>query len=325
MKKELKLFSLILLFLLTVFILQGIYLPLELESEEKIFSVNKGDSVFKIANNLKEENLIKDPFFFNLYVFLIGKNKSLQAGEYLIESPVSTKEIAQKMAEGDALKEREITIVEGWTIKDIAEYFEKEEIFDSNRVIEKSNSLELDFDFLENDLEGYLFPDTYRIYRDDTIESVFEKMLGNFKKKVTQGLKEEIEKQERPISDIIKMASMIEKEVIDFEDKRIVAGILWKREKVNMPLQVDATINYITGRKGFDITKEEKKIDSPYNTYKYAGLPEGPICNPGLESIKSALDPKESEFWYYLSKPEGDTVFSRTLEEHNTNKAKYLK
>jgi len=248
---------------------------------------------------------------------LSGDFRSLQAGEYLINPSFNVKEIAQKISRGDTLKEREVTIVEGWNLKDIAEYFEKEEIFSSEEIIEKSNNFEFS--------EGYFFPDTYRIGRNDSVEDVFNRMLLNFEKKVVQGLGEEIERQERPLSDIIKMASMIEREVVDFEEKRIVSGILWKRRENNMLLQVDATINYITGRKGFGITKEEKKIDSPFNTYKYLGLPEGPICNPGLESIKAALDPKESVFWYYLSTPEGEAIFSRTLEEHNVNKNKYLK
>jgi len=105
----------------------------------------------------------------------------------------------------------------------------------------------------------------------------------------------------------------------------LVSGILWKRLENNMPLQVDATISYITGKKTTKISKEETQIDSPYNTYKYLGLPLGPICNPGLESIKAALYPEISQYWYYLSTPEGETIFSKTLEEHNVAKAKYLK
>jgi len=105
----------------------------------------------------------------------------------------------------------------------------------------------------------------------------------------------------------------------------VVSGILWKRLKNNIPLQVDATISYITGKKTTEISIEETKIDSLYNTYKYKGLPLGPVCNPGLESIKAAIYPKNSEYWYYLSTPEGETIFSKTLEEHNIAKAKYLK
>ena len=121
------------------------------------------------------------------------------------------------------------------------------------------------------------------------------------------------------------MASLIEKEVIGKEDKEIVSGILWKRLKIGMPLQIDATIVYITGKKTTEISREETKIDSPYNTYRYLGLPPGPICNPGLESIITAVYPKISDNWYYLSSPEGETYFSKNLEEHNIKKVRYLK
>jgi len=166
------------------------------------------------------------------------------------------------------------------------------------------------------ELEGYLFPDTYWIRRGASLEEIVEKMKTNFQEK-TKGL--EI------TPEIVIMASLIEKEVKTKEDKELVSGILWKRLEDKMPLQVDATITYITGKRTTKISKEETQIDSPYNTYKYLGLPIGPICNPGLESIMAALYPKDSEFWYYLSSPEGKTYFSKTLEEHNIKKAKYLK
>ena len=109
------------------------------------------------------------------------------------------------------------------------------------------------------------------------------------------------------------------------EDKKIVSGILWKRIKAGMPLQVDATISYNTGKNTTKVFRSELQIDSPYNTYKYLGLPKGPICNPGIESITAAIYPEKSGFWYYLSTPEGETIFSATLEQHNIAKAKHLK
>jgi UPF0755 protein len=302
--------------------LQGIYLAPVSNSGEKIFSVKRGEGVFEIAQNLKKEELIKSPFFFNFYILLTGKTRNLQAGDYLLSSSLSVKEIAQNMIEGNSFKEREITIIEGWGIKEIGNYFADRGIFSYEEVIEKSKSSSFDFDFLEDNIEGYLFPDTYRIYRDDEVEDVFEKMILNFEEKVVKGLKEKIERQERSLSDIIIMASMIEREVINIDEKKVVSGLLWKRKENGIPLQVDATINYITGRR--EITKEDKKIDSPYNTYQYKGLPLGAICNPGIESIVAALEPKETNFWYYLSRPDGVTMFSKTLEEHNVKKSKYL-
>jgi len=176
---------------------------------------------------------------------------------------------------------------------------------------------------LDKNLEGYLFPDTYNIEKNDGVKKIVEKMLENFGIKLDSQLREEIQKQGKSVFEIITMASLIEKEVRIYIDKETVSGVLWKRLDSNMPLQVDATIVYVTGKK--TVSKEETKIDSLYNTYKYLGLPFGPICNPGLDSIKAAIYPKESKYWYYLSTLEGETIFSRTLEEHNMNKAKHLK
>lgn len=138
-------------------------------------------------------------------------------------------------------------------------------------------------------------------------------------------LRKEIEKQGKTIFEIITMASLLEKEVRTMEDKKMVSAVLWKRLEASMPLQVDATIIYITGKKTTKVSISETKIDSSYNTYRYKGLPIGPICNPGLDSIKAAIYPESSEYWYYLSTPEGETVFSETFKEHNIAKAKYLR
>ena len=121
------------------------------------------------------------------------------------------------------------------------------------------------------------------------------------------------------------MASILEKEVKTYEDRQIVAGILLKRLKTGWPLQVDAALTYLTGKESLDLTKDDLKIDSPYNTYKYYGLPRGPICSPGLSSIKAAIYYKENSYWFYLTTDDGETIFSKTLEEHNINRFKYLK
>jgi UPF0755 protein len=146
------------------------------------------------------------------------------------------------------------------------------------------------------------------------------KMLSNFKEKI-----DNTSIKGKTIFEIINMASLIEKEVRTFEDKKIVSGILWKRLEIGMPLQVDATIAYITKKKTTRISLEELKIDSPYNTYLYKGLPLGPISNPGLSSIVASINPEKSDFLFYLSTLEGETVFSRNLTEHNIAKQKYLK
>lgn len=321
---------LVIIILAGIYFWQGIYLPINKNSKEEIiFSIKKGEGTKEIAVNLEKEGLIKMATLFRIFTILKGVSGKLQAGDYLISLSMAIPEITEKFISGEVIKES-ITIIEGWNSKEIAQYlgekgFSKEEFLN---LVKKDFSGEYNFlkDKPKNlDLEGYIFPDTYEIQKGETLEEVAHKTLQNFDKKLTQDLRKEIEKQNKTIFDIITMASMIEKEVKILEDKKLVSGILWERLENNIPLQVDATISFITGKKGTTILIEETKIDSPYNTYNYKGLPLGPISNPGLESIIAAIYPESSNYWYYLSTPEGKTIFSKTLEEHNIAKEKYLK
>jgi len=293
----------LLLFSLMFLFLWGIFLPKEKISSAKIFSVEKRQGLFEIGENLEKEGLIKNKIFFNFYLILIRKEKNLQAGKYFLSSSMNIPQIAQKIISGDIAKVK-VTIPEGFTVREIEE--------------------RLGIELPGDNLEGYLFPDTYYFPIDVSGEEVVKIMRENFEKKISP-YKEEIEKSGKTIQEIIIIASLIEKEVKTKEEKELVSGILWKRLKNGIPLQVDATITYITGKKTTKISLEDLQIDSPYNTYKYKGLPPGPICNPGLESILAALYPKESDYWYYLSTPDGKTLFFKTLKEHNLAKAKYLK
>ena len=297
-------FTFLFLILLAVFFFYwGIFIPKNKAGKEKIFSIEKGQGLFEIGGNLEKEGLIKSKIFFDFYVILIRKEKNLQAGKYFLSSSMNIPQIAQKIISGDIAKVK-VTIPEGFTVREIEE--------------------RLGIELPGDNLEGYLFPDTYYFPIDVSGEEIVRIMRENFEKKISP-YKEEIEKSGKTIQEIIIMASLIEKEVKTKEEKEIVSGILWKRLKAGIPLQVDATITYITGKKTTKISFEDLQIDSPYNTYKYKGLPPGPICNPGLESILAALYPKESDYWYYLSTPDGKTLFFKTLEEHNLAKAKYLR
>ena len=317
-------------FLTVFFLWQGIYLPKDVKFfEEKPFFIKKGESIFQIAENLEKDNLIKNRIYFEIYLFLTEKIRKLQAGEYLLSSAMTIPEITNKIVSGDVAKVI-IIIPEGFNLKEIVtklsgSYPDSDEI-EEMRVSDFWDDFELLQDARpQASLEGFLFPDTYHFSYEANVQEIVRKILTNFDKKMTSNLRKEINNQGKPIFEIVTMASMLEREVKTFGDKKLVSGILWKRLKNNIPLQVDATITYITGKKTIKISKEETEIDSPYNTYKYPGLPLGPICNPGLNSIIAAIYPEESEYWYYLSTPDGETIFSETLEEHNIAKAKYLK
>ncbi|MCK4520497.1 endolytic transglycosylase MltG [Candidatus Parcubacteria bacterium] len=300
-----KFFVFLILFLIAVFFTwHGIYSPVNCNSlEEKLFSIEKGQGLFQIAENLEKQDLVKNRFLFSLYIIFQREQGNLQAGKYLLNPSMNIPVISQKIISGETHTIK-ITIPEGYNLTQIEE--------------------KLNLKLPEENLEGFLFPDTYQFPIGVSGEEVVRIMKDNFDKKLSAELREEIEKQDKTIFEIITMASMIEKEVRTIEDKKLVSGILWKRLESKMPLQVDATITYITGKATTKISIEELKIDSPYNTYKYLGLPAGPICNPGLDSILAAVYPKDSGYWYYLSNSKGETVFSKTLKEHRINKEKYL-
>lgn len=304
---------------------------------EEIFKISKGDSVMAVAKSLKKEGFIQNELYFIFYIFSQGASSNVQAGDYILNPGMSVKEISDKFLEGSTLQIT-VTIPEGWGMREI----EKEvgEKLQSNIIInnQKVTDYKEKFDFLKDapddaGLEGFLFPDTYKFASGSTSEDFIESALYNFGRKLTTDLRLEIQKQEKSIFETVTMASLIQKEVTDEEDMRLVSGILWKRLEIGMPLQVDATIIYLTcaelvecaDKKSSQVLLEDLKIDSLYNTYLYLGLPPGPIANPGIQAIKAAVLPENSDYLYYLSAPDGTTFFSKTLEEHNRNKFKYLK
>lgn len=322
-----------------------VFVPGQVSGAELPFRIQDGSGVFAIAEALEEKGFISNRWLFVGYVAAKGWYNDLKAGVYLLSPAMSIGEIARKLEAGDTLKQT-VTIVEGWNVRDIGWYLENRDLFTAEEFFELVGFPAADyskptefptpkdfsnrFEFLQDKpknvgLEGYLFPDTYQLEYGSSLEALVEMMLENFDKKITQELQTEMKRQRKTIFEVITMASLIEKEVQMPRDRRLVSGILWKRLNAGIPLQVDATISYITGKKTTKISKEETQIDSPYNTYRYKGLPFGPIANPGLDSILAALYPEKSNFWYYLSTPRGETIFSRTLEEHNKAKAKYLR
>jgi UPF0755 protein len=303
------------------------FIPKSLSSvEESSFNIKGGTGLKEIASELEKEGYISNDFLFVLYSFLTGNSKSIQSGHYKISPNMSIAKISKKFSTGDISREK-LTIIEGWTIKDIIEYLENKDIFkeDIENVLNSDGKL-FNYDFLKDNLtslEGYIFPDTYYVGQGEDLYDFLDLVFKNFKKKVDSELLTEIERQGKTLHEIIIMASLIEREVKSYEDKRLVSGVLWNREAIGMALQSCSTVTYLTGKD--NVPLEDTKIDSPYNTYLYPGLPIGPISNPGLDSIKAAIYPQESNYFYFLSTPTGETIFSRNLTEHNIAKARYLK
>lgn len=305
-----------------------IYIPVNPFSRSTItYEVKKGLGDDEIAKDLKKMELIRSESFFRLYVVASFRHSSLQAGKYNFSARMSTYDIVKKLSNGDTIKNK-ARILEGWDARDISDYLEQKGFCKEDEFLSLiKNDYSGQFEFLKDkprgmDLEGYLFPDTYEFAEGETCQNVLEIMLLNFDKKLTPELRAEIKNKDKTIFGIVTMASLIEKEVRNMADKKIVSGILWKRISIGMPLQLDCTINYITGKSDPAARIKDTQIDSPYNTYKYYGLPKGPISNPGINSITAAIYPTETDYLYYLS--DGITHYSKNFEEHQAKKALYL-
>lgn len=255
----------------------------------------------------------------------------IQAGTYHLEQGEKVSLVLSRFVRGETKSdEQSVTFPEGFTEKQIAARIADRQGIAVKDFLQEAAPAQFaeKFPFLLNlsksrTLEGYLFPDTYRLAKDDVPKDVIVRMLANFNAKVTQELRDEAKAQNRTLDEIVIMASIIEKEVQSAEDMALVSGVLWKRIDDNEGLYADATLEYIVNKDG-ELTVGDLLKDTPYNTRKYRGLPPGPISNPGLSAILAAIRPEKSDYYYYLTAKDGDTVFAKTNDEHNRNKVKYL-
>lgn len=299
--------------------------PLAVKGETKEVTIEKGLGVKAIGRQLESEGLIRDANYFNLYIYL-SNVKNLQAGDYSLSPSMSIPEIINILASGKVVShDIKITIPEGFTLKQIDDQLARSGLIQPGELINLNPSPITNRYSLVSGLEGYLFPDTYIFDKKSTTQDIVQKMLDNFDKKVTPEMRAEIEKQGRTLNDVIIMASIVQQEASSTEEMSRIAGVFYNRIAIDMPLQSDATVNYITGKGLRQATTEDTKIDSPYNTYKYRGLPPTPICNPGLDAIKAAIRPEKNDYYYFLHPLNAPTVFSKTEEDHRANKAKWLK
>jgi len=317
--------------------------PVSAEPKQTLFVVSAGDGPSEIAARLAESKLISGKTYFLLTVWALGDRGKFRSGAYELSPSMTTREIERALTAAKPVsRERTVTILEGWTLGDIADYLEKEgvalkEEFSAeageSAAFVKAGQLPdwaAAFPALSDkpaaaSLEGYLFPDTYRIYADGDAKGLVRRMLANFESKLSPELRADAAERGRTIFEIVTMASVIEREVRGDEDQAIVSDIFWRRADAGRGLEADSTVNYITGHSKPSVSFEETKIDNPWNTYKYRGLPAGPIGNPGLSAIKAAIDPKPNAYWYFLTDKQGGVHYSKTLDEHNANKAKYLR
>jgi len=325
-------FIIALILVLSYFI--GVSLPYPSNNSSKIdFSIRKGENVSQIANNLSLKKIIFSPYLFRFYLRVNNLEKNIKAGDFEINLPISIKKLAETITSNHL--NNIFLIKEGDTLKEIEKNLKEKEILKEEDSIEKFTlkdfkdfALKINLEnYLDKPLEGFLFPDSYHLPKGLNSKEIVQIFLNNFLNKINPEILEETKKQNKNFYEVLTLASIIEKEVKDYKDKQMVIDILFKRLKENIPLQVDATICYALNKSFSDchLTYESLKIDSLYNTYLYKGLPPTPISNPSLESIKAVLNPLANDYWYYLTnRKTGETIFSKTYEEHLKAREKYL-
>lgn len=276
--------------------------------------IEEGMSLADISEALKQHNVIRSETLFEFLVIASGGEKRVMAGSYFFTEPISVFSAAYRLTHGMfGMTAVRVTFPEGisvWEMSDIL--FHKLSNFDTGR-----------FAMLASSKEGYLFPDTYFFLPNASPDDVVKLMTENFNRKIAM-IKETIAAFGISVHDAVIMASILEKEAATSEDRRIISGILWKRISIEMPLQVDAAFLYVNGKTTKNLRIDDLKIDSPYNTYRYKGLPKGPIGNPGLEALEDAASPQSSPYLYYLSDDEGTIYYAKNFEEHKKNKGMYL-
>ncbi len=295
------------------------------------FVVKAGQGVNEVSQNLYDQKLIKNKFVFETWLWLLKQEDRVVAGIHDFPKDISIYQLSRNLVKLPANTQVSILIPEGYDRSMIAKVLNKNGLSGEKflSATENKKNWQDQFDFLSDapknaSLEGYIFPDTYFVDRYTTEDDFIKKTLNNFDKKLTAELRAEIAKQKKTIYEVLILASIIEREVPNDADKKMIADIFIKRMRDGMRLESDATINFITGKGLVQPTYDDLQIDSPYNTYRNDGLPPGPIANPGVASIEAALYPTANDYYFFLTTKQGEVIYSRNYKEHLKNKAKYL-
>ncbi|PIR85541.1 endolytic transglycosylase MltG [Candidatus Kaiserbacteria bacterium CG10_big_fil_rev_8_21_14_0_10_45_20] len=276
----------------------------------QLIDIPEGVSIREAGIILQQQKVILSGEFFSFLILLYGDDAGVRSGIYEFERPLSIFGVTSRVLSGNTGSPLvRVTFPEGLTVRQMATTLESTlPHFDTERFLEEALLY-----------EGFLFPDTYLFSPNVKPERIVSVMREAFDEKVAS-IEEEINAFGRSMEEVVTMASILEREARRYETKQIVAGILWKREREGILLQVDAVFGYIFERETFNPTFDDLEVDSPYNTYKNPGLPPGPIANPGIDSIKAAVNPIETKYYYYLTGADGRMHYARTFDEHVANR-----
>ncbi len=309
---------------------------LALDKTEKTvsFTVSEEDTVADVADNLKEEGLIEYKFLFKLFAAVTNKAGKITTGTYELNTEMDYSALLNNISSTSVYRETvTATIPEGYTVEEAFQLLEDSGVCSVEDLTASAEDDNFDYSFLEDVertgtalLEGYLFPDTYEFYKGAEAKNVIDRLLSNFATQMSETLSEETLTYD--LDDIVIIASIIEKETTGGSDDRsTIASVIYNRlentdyDDINGYLQMDSTVQYLLEERKEHLTDADLAIDSPYNTYLYAGLPEGPICNPGMDSIQAALNPSDTDYYYFMLGDDGENHFFTESGSFNTFKA----
>ncbi|EOV9527859.1 endolytic transglycosylase MltG [Bacillus cytotoxicus] len=310
------------------------------KKQEIVVEIPKGSSISQIGEILEEKGAIKNGTVFSIYAK--AKSKNLQAGTYLLHTSMNVDEVMEQMSSGNVHRPvaYKITIKEGTQVVEIADTIAKELKWNKDDVVRQLNDksfvqkLQQKYPALLTNkifdsnikypLEGYLYPATYSFYKKDTtLEEIVTAMLEKTNALI---VKNEAKMKEKnfDVHQLLTLSSLIEEEATGFTDRQKIASVFYNRLTKGMPLQTDPTVLYALGKHKERVLYKDLKVNSPYNTYVVKGLPVGPIANSGKQSVQAALEPAQTDYYYFLAAPNGEVYYAKTLEEHNALKQKYI-
>jgi UPF0755 protein len=297
------------------------------DAPELFVDLPAGSSTQAIGSRLVAAGVIRDRLSFRIALWRTGAARRLKAGEYRFDRPMTARQVVDKIARGE-VSLLTITFPEGLTIREMAAVFEEHGFGPASefRAAARDAGLVQDLDPQARDLEGYLFPDTYRVPRRSTAADLVDIMVRRFRHAFTPALASEAQGRRLSVRQAVTLGSLIEKETAKPEERPIVAAVYTNRLKIGMGLQCDPTVIYalaLAGRYKGNLTRADLLLDSPYNTYRHAGLPPGPIASPGQPSIEAAIRPADVDFLYFVSRNDGSHEFARDLAAHNRNVQRY--
>lgn len=303
--------------------------PYSDQNTSDMIAITPGMTANQVGNELEQRHLIRSAQVFSLLASQLQADSKLFAGDYLLSANMSPKDMLTKLLSGPEVEALRITIPEGYTTDQIVNLLVQKGIGTKEEFQKILAADSFDYSFLQgipqdaHRLDGFLFPDTYFLDRKITPHGAIELLLQRFQKELTPEVEAQLKGMNLSIRDWVNLAALVEKEAVQETDRPLIAGVFMNRLDINMPLQVDATIQYILGTPKAKLYNKDLKIPSPYNTYLHNGLPPGPIASPGHASLDAVLHPEKTDYLYYLAKPDGYHIFAKTFAEHLQNQKKY--